>query len=276
MMTLAFILIALLGLIIGSFLNVVIYRMPLIMKHDWHQQSCEILNQEIAFDGPDVTLARPGSFCPHCHVPIKAWHNIPLIGFLLQKGRCQHCHQAISWRYPIVELLAAMTAIIALWRFGLTWQTGCVVVLGWGLIAASTIDLNEKLIPDNITLPLLWLGLLANAFSVFVPPFVAILGAIVGYVFFWCIAKLFYLIRGKEGMGHGDFKLLALFGAWLGIYPLLNIVIIACILGIIISLIVMSYKKLRLSEQIPFGPFLALAGWCTIIFGDFITSSIVR
>jgi leader peptidase (prepilin peptidase)/N-methyltransferase len=276
MITFGYIAVILLGLIIGSFLNVVIYRLPLMMKREWHMQSCEILNQDIAWNEADISLAKPNSFCPQCKQPIKPWNNIPVLSFLLLRGRCQNCHNSIPWRYPFIEILSAVAAALCFWRFGYTWNMACLLVLSWGLIAASVIDTNEQFIPDIITIPLLWLGLLANTFFLFVPPQNAILGAIIGYLFFWCIAKLFYLVRGKEGLGYGDFKLIALFGAWIGLWPLLNIIIMSCILGIIVGVAFMAYKKINLGSQIPFGPFLALAGWCTIVFGDFITNAIIR
>ncbi len=276
MMIFGYIFITLLGILVGSFLNVLIYRLPIMMKRDWHMQSCDLLKQHIPWNGPKLNLMQPHSHCPHCKAPIKPWNNIPIISFLLQKGRCKNCHARISYRYPFIELLAGLVAAITFWRFQWTWNMGLVLVLGWGLITASAIDSNEHFIPDFITLPLLWLGLLANLFFVFSTPSNAIAGAIVGYVFFWCIAKLFYLCRKKEGLGHGDFKLLALFGAWLGMLPLLNIIILSCILGILVSLCLMYFKKIEFSSQIPFGPFLALSGWCTMVFGDFITQTILR
>lgn len=276
MIVFGFIITILLGFIIGSFLNVIIYRVPIMMKRDWHLQSCEILGQQSTWTHEEISLVMPNSHCPHCKTPIKPWHNIPVLSYLLLKGRCKYCSTQISCRYLIIELLTGLVSGITFWRFGYTWHMGLVLILGWGLIAASAIDLAEQFIPDTITLPLLWLGLLANVFYAFVPPGTAILGAVLGYLLFWCIAKLFYLIRKKEGLGYGDFKLLALFGAWIGMWPILNIVIFSSILGIVISLGFIFSKKLKLSSQIPFGPFLALGGWCTIVFGDFITNAILR
>ena len=276
MIIFGFIIVILLGFIIGSFLNVVIYRMPIMMKREWHTQSCEILGQANSWDQADISLITPNSHCPHCKTPIKPWHNIPVLSYLLLGGCCKHCSAKISYRYLIIELLTGLVSGITFWRFGYTWQMGLVLILGWGLIAASAIDIAEQFIPDVITLSLLWLGLLANVFFAFISPGNAILGAIIGYLLFWCIAKLFYLIRKKEGLGYGDFKLLALFGAWIGMWPILNIVILSSILGILISIGFIFSKKLNFSSQIPFGPFLALGGWCTIVFGDFITNAILR
>lgn len=269
-----YIIFILLGLIIGSFLNVVIYRLPLMMKRDWHQQSCEILGQEATFTEDNVNLCKPNSHCTTCKTPLKVWHNIPLLSFLLLGGKCGHCGAKISWQYPLVEILAAAAAALCFWRFGYGWAMGCAFVLSWGLITISVIDLHEQFIPDTITLSLLWLGLLANSFSLYTSPSLAILGAIIGYFIFWAIAKLFLLIRKKEGLGHGDFKLLAMLAAWMGINAIINIVLIASITGILVSCIFLLRKKLDISSTIPFGPFLAVAGWCTLIFGPFITHAI--
>ncbi len=265
-----YIIITLLGLVIGSFLNVIIYRLPIMMKREWYLQSCDIQQKAVLPEEP-LNLATPPSHCPYCKKLIKPWHNIPLLSFILLKGRCAFCSAKIAYRYPLVELLSAVIAVITFWRFGLSWNMILVLILGFGLIAASCIDIAEHFIPDSITLPLLWLGLLANAFSLFVSPQRAILGTIGGYLFFWCIAKGFYWLRKKEGLGHGDFKLLALFGAWMGMWPLLNIIIVSSVLGIIVSLIFILSKKLNFQSRIPFGPFLAFAGWCTLLFGDFLT-----
>lgn len=276
MIIFGFVITILLGLIIGSFLNVVIYRLPIMMKREWHLQSCDILGHTSTWNHAEISLITPNSHCPQCQTPIKPWHNIPVISYLLLGGRCKQCSAKISCRYLIIELLTGLASGITFWRFGYTWQMGLLLVLSWGLIAASAIDIAEHFIPDTITLSLLWLGLLANVFFVFTSPGNAILGALIGYLLFWCIAKLFYLIRKKEGLGHGDFKLLALFGGWIGMWPILNIVIFSSILGIIVSLGFIFSKKINFSSQIPFGPFLALGGWCTIVFGDFITNAILR
>lgn len=282
-----YVIVILLGLVVGSFLNVIIHRLPIMMKRQWHLQSCEILGQTPTHSQRSINLIKPNSHCPHCHSHIKPWHNIPLLSYIMLKGRCKQCQHAIPLRYPLIELITGLVSGLIFWRFGYTPEMGLFLILSWGLIAASGIDIAEQFIPDTITLPLLWLGLLANTFlypvefasnqpSFFVGPSAAILGAVIGYLFFWIIAKLFYLVRKKEGLGHGDFKLLALFGAWIGVWPLLNIIIVSSILAIILSIAFLCFKKIRFSSQIPFGPFLAIGGWCTIVFGDFITNAIIK
>ena len=260
MTLISYVLIALLGLIIGSFLNVVIYRLPIMMKREWEPNTTE----------PPLDLCLPRSQCPHCHTPLNIRHNIPLLGFILLKGCCYHCHERISWRYPFIELASALLAVICFWRFGLSYAMIGALIFSWGLLTASAIDIAEKFIPDSITLPLLWLGLIANAFSFYTSPASAILGAAVGYLLFWSIAKLFLIIRKKEGLGYGDFKLLAMLAAWLGMESIVSIILLASISGIIISVLLMLNKKLKPADQIPFGPFLALAGWYTMMFGSVI------
>lgn len=243
--------ISLFGLIIGSFLNVVIYRLPIMMQHD-----------------TSLNLCLPRSHCPICRTPVKIKHNIPLISFLFLKGRCYHCHIPISYRYPTIELLSAVLAAACFWRFGMSYAMLGALIFSWGLLVASSIDIAEYFIPDIITLPLLWIGLVANAFSLYTSPTSAILGAVVGYLLFWSIAKLFFIIRKKEGLGYGDFKLLAMLAAWLGIESIVNIILLASISGLLISLLFMYNKKLTVSDHIPFGPFLAIAGWYTLMFGS--------
>ena len=254
----SYLLITLLGLIIGSFLNVVIYRLPIMMKREWDPNTTE----------PSLDLCAPRSQCPHCHTPLSIRHNIPLLGFILLKGRCYHCHESISWRYPLIELTSALLAVICFWRFGISYAMVGALIFSWGLLTASAIDIAEKFIPDNITLPLLWLGLIANAFSCYTSPTSAILGAAIAYLLFWSIAKLFFIIRKKEGLGYGDFKLLAMLAAWLGMESITSIILLASISGIMISVALMLSKKLKPADQIPFGPFLALAGWYTMMFGS--------
>ncbi len=271
-----YIIFILLGLIIGSFLNVVIYRLPRMMKHEWHLESCDILGIKTEYDEERVTLSTPRSHCTQCNTPLKIWHNIPLLSFFMLSGKCGYCGTKISWQYPIIEALSAIVAAVIFWRFQFSWAMGCALIFSWGLIATSAIDIKEKFIPDSITYSLLWLGLLANAFSVYTTPKSAILGAIVAYLFFWSIAKLFLIIRKKEGLGYGDFKLLAMLACWLGIGAIINIILISSIVGIVVSCALLLNKKLNFSTQIPFGPFLALGGWCTMVFGSFITNAIIQ
>lgn len=270
MISLSYILLIILGLIIGSFINMLVYRLPIMTKRDWHIQCAEFLKQDSQPAEPNINLCYPRSHCPQCGQALKVWHNIPLLSFLLLKGRCGHCKKSIPMRYPIIEMLSAIVAAIAFWRFGHTWAMGGACILSWGLIAVSVIDIDELFIPDCLTISLLWLGLLFNAFYIYTTPTQAIIGAIVGYLLFWCIAKLFLIIRKKEGLGYGDFKLLAMLAAWLGLMPIINIILVSSITGLIACGTLMLTKKLKQSSQVPFGPFLAFAGWCTMIFGPLV------
>lgn len=275
-MTWALILFILLGLIFGSFINMLTYRLPILLKESWHFQSSEFLEQAVSIKRSSMSLAQPRSFCPHCKTPLKWWHNIPLLGYLLLRGQCGHCHQSIPIRYLLTELLCGSVAIVIFYRFGINGPGIAALILSWGLIAASIIDIEEMFIPDQITFSLLWLGLLANTQYFFTTPTNAIYGCMLGYIFFWVVAKCFQLIRGKEGLGHGDFKLLAMLGAWMGVYALFNIILIASLSGLILIGTLSLLKKHNTSHPFPFGPFLALGGWCTILFGDVITNFFIR
>ncbi|MCH9744751.1 MAG: A24 family peptidase, partial [Gammaproteobacteria bacterium] len=221
-------------------------------------------------------LLYPGSHCPQCDTPIKVWHNVPLFSYLFLRGKCAHCKKIISPQYPIIELVTAAVTLIVLYRFGFSWQALAALILSWGLVTLSGIDIKEKILPDSMTMPLLWLGLLLSLFHLFVPPFLAIIGASVGYLLLWGAAKLYAIIRRREGMGHGDFKMLALLGAWLGVGSILNILIIASVLGLIFAVILIFNKRATLQQPLPFGPFLAIAGWLTLIWGSFILNWAIR
>lgn len=266
----------LLGLVIGSFLTVLIHRYPKMLKREWHRQAQAILNVPDACADDDLTLLRPRSHCPHCHTTIKVYHNIPLFSYLFLKGRCAYCHEKIAARYPIIEILSAVLAVIAVTIFGATWTAVAAAILSWGLLAISWIDYDEHFIPDAMTFALLWIGLLSNAYYQFTTPGYAIFGAIAGYAIFWVVAKLFEWIRHKEGLGYGDFKLLAMLGAWLGITALLNIILMASLLGLLFGVSLILSKRMQAGEPLPFGPFLAFAGWCTLLFGPFITTAILH
>jgi len=265
-----------LGLIVGSFLNMLTYRLPLILKHEWRLQSYEILKQSAAVEAMNITLAAPRSFCPHCQSPLKLWHNIPLLSYIFLGGHCGFCRKSIPIRYLITEISCAIIPVVLFYQFGFTWPMYAALILSWGLIAVSIIDIEEMFIPDSLTLSLLWLGLIANVFYLFTTPENAIIGATVGYIFFWCIAKSFSLLRNKEGLGYVDFKLLAMLGAWFGIYALFNIVLIASITGIVTISVLTVLKRRRLNTPFPFGPFLALGGWCTLFFGDTLTNFLFK
>lgn len=266
------------GLLVGSFLNVVIYRIPVMLQRDWRQQCCEYLELEeskFAKDDPTAhhkvfNLIKPDSHCPQCNAPVRAWQNIPVVSFILLGGKCAKCHNPISIRYPIIETVTAILSGIVAWKFGATWLTLSLLVLTWSLIALTMIDFDHQLLPDNITLPLLWLGLLINAIGL--APNIsaqdAIIGAAAGYLSLWSVYWGFKLITGKDGMGYGDFKLLAALGAWMGWQSLLLIVILSSLVGAIVGISLLVLRGRDRNIPIPFGPYLAGAGFIALIWGD--------
>lgn len=273
---LTLIFIALLGLIIGSFLNVVIYRYPVMLKREWKQECHEFLNMPAEENIEPFNLIKPRSRCPQCSAPIKAWHNIPVIAYLILGGKCASCKKSISLVYPFVEILCAVLTVLIFWHFGLTEKAVVSVVFTWGLIVLSFIDINEQILPDTIVYILLWLGLLSSVFFMFANPNQAILGAIMGYLLLWAIANVFKFIRKVDGMGHGDFKMLAMLGAWVGVYNILNIVILATVAALIVGGIMMLSKKLTRQQPLSFGPFLAIGGWVTLMYGPSVLTLIQK
>ncbi len=265
-----------LGLLTGSFLNVVIYRLPIRMQFEWSAQSFEWLNKTPYPEQAPAGLVFPASHCTHCKSPIKPWHNIPLLSFLALRARCATCKAPISWRYPLVELLTAVLSALVIYHFGLTWQGGAALLLTWALIALSFIDIDHQLLPDDIVLPLTWLGLGLSLVPLFATPSSAILGAIFGYLAFWSVFHLFKLLTGKEGMGHGDFKLMALFGAWLGLEYLPQIILISTLLGSVIGISLIALKRTTAQMTIPFGPYIAIAGWCALLWGSEINTAYLQ
>ncbi|TAM94048.1 MAG: prepilin peptidase [Rhodanobacteraceae bacterium] len=257
-----------LGLIVGSFLNVVILRLPARMEWFWKRDAREML--ELAADGepapPD--LVRQGSHCPHCKHPLAAWDNIPLLSWLLLRGRCRYCKAPISKQYPLVELLCGIASAIVVWKFGLAWQSAAALLCTWTLIAAAGIDFRTQLLPDSLTLPLLWLGLLLSLVPLFANPRDALIGAAAGYLALWSVFWLFKLATGKEGMGYGDFKLFAATGAWLGWTALLPVIIIAALSGALIGIVTLRVRGQDRSVPFAFGPFLAIAMWIWLIWGN--------
>lgn len=250
----------LLGLMVGSFLNVVIYRLPVMMQNAWRQECLEFLGQEQdAKSDEPFNLAYPQSRCPGCGAEIKPYQNIPVISYLLLKGQCANCKIPISKRYPLIEAFTALLSIIVAWRFGFTPQTGFGLLLTWSLIALSFIDIDHHLLPDTITLPMLWLGLLLSIFDIFTNSHASIIGAIAGYLILWSVFQLFKILTGKEGMGYGDFKLLALFGAWLGWQYLPVIILLSSLVGAVIGSLMILFIKHDRNTPIPFGPYLAAA-----------------
>ena len=263
------IIVGLFGLLVGSFFNVVILRLPKKIKWEWTEQSTEWL--KIA---PKNDSARPAgiafeaSHCPKCKTKIKPWHNIPLLGYLLLRGKCAACQQAISVRYPLVEFATAVLTCVVIWKFGFTLAGGLGVILTWTLIVQTGIDFDNQLLLDEITLPILWLGLLASLFPVYASPIDAIIGAAAGYLSLWSIFQLFKVLTGKEGMGYGDFKLLALLGAWLGWQYLPQIIIISTLSGSLVGIALIMSKKINREKPIPFGPYIAAAGYIALIWGE--------
>ncbi|WAK04136.1 prepilin peptidase [Methylobacter sp. YRD-M1] len=258
------------GLMVGSFLNVVIYRLPIMMQRNWKKECMEYLelSQEETPETEPFNLAFPLSHCPKCNTPIKPHHNIPVISYLFLKGKCAQCRTPISSRYPVIEAFTAIASVIVAWHFGYTPQTIFALVLTWSLIALSGIDIDHQLLPDSITLPALWLGLFLSLFALFADAHSSIIGAIAGYLALWTVYHLFKLATGKEGMGYGDFKLLALFGAWLGWQSLPVIILLSSLVGSVIgiAMIVLVNRDHRI--PIPFGPYLAMAGWIALIWGN--------
>ena len=259
--------IAMVSLLVGSFLNVVVYRLPIMMQKRW-QQECAELEKENLDDIPEVfNLSVPRSACPKCGHKITAVENIPVISYLFLGGKCSGCKTPISFQYPLVEILTAVLSVFIAWHFGFSWQTLAGVFFTWVLVALANIDLETQLLPDSITLPLLWVGILLNVFGVFTDLQSAVLGAVFGYLSLWSVFHLFKFITGKEGMGYGDFKLLAALGAWLGWQSLFIIVILSSLIGAVAGGIYLAIKKQK-SRPIPFGPFLAAAGWVALLWGD--------
>ena len=263
------------AMLIGSFLNVVIYRLPLMMQREWREQCAELQSTPAPAtpDGP-FNLVLPRSACPACGTQIQAWQNIPIVSYLLLRGQCASCKQTISRRYPLIELLTAILAAVCAWRFGFGWEALMAIGLTCALVAISMIDYDHQLIPDSIVVPLVWVGLAMSlwqpnvaADNLFVVPADSIIGAMVGYLSLWSVYQLFKLATGKEGMGYGDFKLLAALGAWLGLAAVPIIILMSAVVGAIvgIGLIVLRGRDRQL--PIPFGPYLAAAGWITMIVG---------
>ena len=257
-----------LGLIVGSFLNVVVYRLPIMMEHEWQTQCAQFLKIANNPVKPTFNLLWPPSHCPHCQHKISILENIPLFSYLWQRGRCQACQQKISPRYPLVEGLSALLAMLTAGQLGLGWPLLAALIFTWALLASSMIDIEHQLLPDNIILPLLWLGLLCNYFQLFTDLNASLLGAIIGYTSLWSVYWLFKIITGKEGMGYGDFKLFAALGAWLGWQALLGIILIASLTGAIIGVTLILSQQQNKETPIPFGPFLAIAGWLSFLWAD--------
>jgi len=268
-----------LGLIIGSFLNVVIHRLPKMLMSDWSQDCVNFLGEQdksFTYKAAEPTkpynLSLPASSCPNCNHKITTLENIPILSYIFLKGKCSECKIKISIRYPFIELLSGILSLVVVFQFGLTIQSLFALLLTWNLIALSGIDFDHQYLPDSLTLPFIWLGLLLNTFHLYTDLNSAVIGAIAGYLSLWFIYHLFKIVTKKEGMGFGDFKLLALFGAWFGWQSLAAIIMLSSIAGAVIGIGLIIFKNQTLSKKIPFGPYLAIAGWIFMLWGEKINS----
>ncbi|HKQ25334.1 MAG TPA: A24 family peptidase [Burkholderiales bacterium] len=276
----------LVGLVVGSFLNVVVHRLPKMLEREWDAQAVELLEQKgfadaaakLSSPGPAMryNLVTPSSTCPHCGHRIRAWENIPILSYLFLRARCSACRAPISIRYPIVEALSGILSGYIGWRYGLTLATVGALFLTWSLIALTVIDIDTQLLPDDITLPLIWLGLLINLDGTFVPLRAAIIGAVAGYLSLWTVYWLFKLATGKEGMGYGDFKLLAVIGAWLGWKMLPAVILLSSLVGAVVGISLIAFARHGRNTPIPFGPYIAAAGLIALFWGDTINRTYLQ
>lgn len=265
-----------LGLLVGSFLNVVILRLPKRLEWEWKRDAREVLEEPELYDPPPPGIVVERSHCPHCKTPLSWYENIPLFSWLVLRGKCRHCKAPISPQYPLVELLTAVLAVASVWRFGFGWQGFGAALLSCYLVALSGIDLRTRLLPDQLTLPLMWLGLIGSLDNLYMPAKPALLGAIAGYVSLWLVWWLFKQVTGKEGMGRGDFKLLAALGAWVGLSGVLPIILISSLVGAVIGSVWLGIKGRDRATPIPFGPYLAIAGWIVFFWGEQMVDAYLR
>ena len=256
-----------LGLLVGSFINVLAWRLPKMLEQDWQTQARELLGLPAPAKGPVYNLMLPRSHCPHCQHPLRVRENIPLLSYLVLRGKCSQCKTVISPRYPLTELTCAVLSGVVAWHFGLSPQAGWMLLLTWGLLGICLIDLKHQIVPDVLVLPLLWLGLLLNTFETFTSLTQAVWGSALGYLSLWSIFWLFKLLTGKDGMGYGDFKLLALFGAWGGMAILPLTIVLSSLLGAMVGLVLLALRRAQTSTPIPFAPYLAIAGWIALLWG---------
>ncbi|MDX1403164.1 MAG: A24 family peptidase [Woeseiaceae bacterium] len=268
------------ALMIGSFLNVVIYRLPIMMEREWRAQCDELTQSPADLPTGRFDLVSPRSRCPSCGAAITALQNIPVFSYLALGGKCANCAAPISRRYPLIEFMTATMTALCAWRFGFSWEAAAAVVMTWALITVSVIDIDHQIIPDSISLPLVWAGLTLSLFSsrvqaeiLFIEPRTAIVGALAGYLSLWSIYHLFRLVTGKEGMGYGDFKLLAALGAWLGWQMLPLIILLSAAVGAVVGLSMIAFSRHDRSVPIPFGPYLAAAGWIAMLYGPQIVAA---
>jgi leader peptidase (prepilin peptidase)/N-methyltransferase len=263
--------IAILALIAGSFLNVVILRLPVMMDREWRRNCTQLM--EPSQTTPDdaqasLSLAFPPSTCPRCGHRIRPWENVPVLSWLVLRGRCTSCRKPISIRYPLIEAATAIISVAVALRFGVDWKLPAALTLTWAMIALTVIDIDHQLLPDDITLPLLWAGLIVNSQALFVPLHEAVWGAVAGYLSLWSVYWAFKLVTGKEGMGYGDFKLLAALGAWMGWKALPMIIVLSSLVGAVVGMTLILTLGRDRNLPIPFGPYIAIAGWIALVFGD--------
>ena len=276
------------GMCVGSFLNVVAYRLPLMMERDWTSECQEFLELKTAEKPAEASaeksveaearlkslnLATPTSACPNCGHQLHFWENIPVLSYLILKAKCSSCGEKISLQYPAIEILTGITSLVVAYTFGVTLQTVAALFFTWILIALTLIDLKKQLLPDNITLPLLWLGILLSFSDLFTDLKSSVIGAMAGYLILWSVYQLFKLLTKKEGMGFGDFKLLAALGAWVGYSYLPQIILLSSVVGSIAGISMLIIGSTRQQEPIPFGPYLAVAGWIALLWGEEINTA---
>ena len=257
-----------LSLCVGSFLNVVIHHLPIMLNNEWTALSSEYLNIKVEPITEPYNLIKPNSTCPKCKSAIKPWHNIPVISYLFLKGKCATCKNPISIRYPLVEAATAILSFAVFYHFGFTPQFFCGLILCWCLIALTMIDFDTQLLPDSITIPLIWLGLLINIYEVFTPLATSVLSAAGAYIFLWLFVRIFKIITGKDGMGEGDFKLFAAFGAWFGYQALPLILVLSSMVGAIIGLIILKISNKDTDHPLAFGPYLCMAAYFYLLYGN--------
>jgi leader peptidase (prepilin peptidase)/N-methyltransferase len=272
-----------LGLVVGSFLNVVIYRVPIMLEREWRAQAAEVLSAGVPPAESPFNLSVPRSACPSCKSPIKAWQNIPVVSWLSLRGRCAACNAKISIRYPLVELVTGLLSVWVALHFGFGGSALCALLVTWTLIALTGIDIDHQLLPDTLTLPLMWLGLLAaivvgpmSGVALPVSAQDAIIGASAGYMSLWLVYQLFKLVTGKEGMGYGDFKLFAALGAWLGWKVLPLVILLSAATGAVLGILMIMVRGRDRAAPMPFGPYLAAAGWLAMMYGDSLVSGYLR
>jgi len=261
-----------LGLLVGSFINVVAWRLPRMLERDWQAQARELLDVAPPPSGPVYNLMLPHSHCPTCQHRLRPWENIPLLSYLALRGKCSHCKTLISPRYPLTELACGLLSAVIAWHFGFGAQAGWMLLLTWGLLVICLIDAAHQIVPDVLVLPLLWLGLLLNSIDTFTSLSQAVWGAALGYTCLWSVFWLFKLLTGKEGMGYGDFKLLAMLGAWGGLSILPLTIVLSSLMGAVVGLSLLGLRRAQTGTAIPFAPYLAIAGWIALLWGGQIST----